>query len=173
MGQQRAEEMLRRGVATAISVGRAQGLPSGSPRVVSHRGNLVVWLDPAPVVARVATLTARMRQDPFVWLAREIAVASYGKSCGAEIMTPADAVDPGPHWVDGMAVSLWTYVECEAYGAGSTHAGVALARLHRQLAGFSGALPHLGPACEQVEEGIASLERKRLVPPADAAALRT
>jgi len=53
------------GLAAAMRVAREQGLPAEGPRVLSSRGNLPVHLTPAPVVARVATLTAWTRRDPF------------------------------------------------------------------------------------------------------------
>jgi hypothetical protein len=71
----RVEKLRRAGLAAAIALAREQGLPADDPRVLSSRGNLLVHLAPAPVVARVATLTAWTRSDPFVWLAREVAVA--------------------------------------------------------------------------------------------------
>src|SRR5215470_7312213 len=73
----RVQKMWRAGLAAAVALAREQGLPADDPRVLSGRGNLLVHLAPAPVVARVATLTAWTRRDPFVWLAREVAVAGY------------------------------------------------------------------------------------------------
>ncbi len=58
--------MRRAGLAPAVALAREQGLPADDPRVLSSRGNLLVHLAPAPVVARVATLTAWTRSDPFV-----------------------------------------------------------------------------------------------------------
>jgi len=53
-----------RAVAAAVAVARAHGLAVGEPAVLSDGVNLVVHLRPAPVVARVATLTPLLRPDP-------------------------------------------------------------------------------------------------------------
>jgi hypothetical protein len=61
----RVHALTRAGVAAALAVAREQGLPAENPRVLPSRGNLLVRLAPAAVVARVATLTAWTRRDPF------------------------------------------------------------------------------------------------------------
>jgi hypothetical protein len=106
----RIAEMTRAGLAAAVRVARGQGLPGDDPEVLSSRGNVLVHLRPAPVVARVATLTAWTRSDPFRWLAGEVAVARYAADQGAPVAAPAVLADPGPHWSDGLAVSLWEFV---------------------------------------------------------------
>ncbi len=67
-----ADAAIREGLAVATAVARELGLPADDHRVLSARGNLLVHLAPGPVVARVATLTAWTRDDPFAWLAREV-----------------------------------------------------------------------------------------------------
>jgi hypothetical protein len=69
------DELTAAALAAAVTVARDQGLADGDPRIQSARGNLLVHLAPDPVVARVATLTAFSRQDPFAWLRREVEVA--------------------------------------------------------------------------------------------------
>jgi hypothetical protein len=51
----RLAELTRAGREAAAGVARAQGLPGDDPEVLSSRGNVLVHLRPAPVVARVAT----------------------------------------------------------------------------------------------------------------------
>jgi hypothetical protein len=109
-GGDRIAEVTRAGLAAAIGVARVQGLPADDPEVLSSRGNVLVHLRPAPVVARVATLTAWTRSDPFGWLAREVAVAGYAAGAGGPAVPPTALADPGPHRRDGLAVSLWTFV---------------------------------------------------------------
>ncbi len=149
-----------------MAVARAQGLPPGPPRVLSSRGNVIVHLAPAPVVARVATLTARTRADPAAWLAREVAVAGYAASRGGPVVAPATLADPGPHQACGLAVSLWELAEPpgpdppgDPARPAPEQAGRALARLHQAAAGFPGPLPVLAPLHEQITEGLAALER--------------
>jgi hypothetical protein len=50
-------------VADAVAVGRAVGLEVGDPVVLKDSLNLLVWLRPAPVVARIQVRTALVR-DP-------------------------------------------------------------------------------------------------------------
>src|SRR5215472_395468 len=101
-------ELTRRGTGAAVRLAQRLGLPHHEPVILSNRGNLLMHLAPAPVVARVATLTARSRRDPVAWLAREVAVAGYVASQGGPVVAPAE--DAGPHWQDGFAIGLWEYV---------------------------------------------------------------
>jgi hypothetical protein len=168
----RKAEMTRVGLAAALSVGREQGLDCGEPEVLSSRGNLLVRLGPAPVVARVATLTAWLRSEPSGWLAREVAVAGYAAACGGPVVAPTALADPGPHRSGGLAVSLWAFVPPSPRRPAPAEAGEALARLHLATAGFPGELPSLAPLREQISDGLAVLERERAADPAVLSALR-
>lgn len=171
-GTGRLAELVRAGVAAAAAVAREQGLPAGDPRVLSARGNLLVHLAPAPVVARVATLTAWTRRDPAAWLAREVAVTGYAARHGGPVVAPASGVDPGPHRSDGLVLTLWTYLPPAGERPAATQAGEALAALHLSLAGFPGALPFLAPAHEQISDALDALARGQVLPPQELAALR-
>src|SRR5450631_1684600 len=168
----RAQTLIRAGVAAALSVAREQGLPAENPRVLSSRGNLLVHLAPAPVVARVATLTAWTRRDPFAWLAREVAVASYLARQGTAAVPPTALADPGPHRKDGLAMSLWTYVQPSTERAGPAIVGAALGRLHLTLDGFPGELPLMAPVREQIDDGLAALEQDHVLSRPELLALR-
>ena len=168
----RTKALARAGLAAAVSVARQQGLAADDPRVLSSRGNLIVHLAPAPVVARVATLTAWTRSNPFCWLAREVAVAGYAALQGGPVIPPTDLADPGPHRHDGLALSLWTYRPASPDRAAAAEAGTELARLHIALAGYAGDLPVMSPARDQITEGLAALERERVLDPATVARLR-
>ena len=164
--------MTRAGLAAAVRVAREQGLPGDDPEVLSSRGNVIVHLRPAPVVARVATLTAWTRRDPFSWLAREVAVAGYAAGQGGPAVAPTALADPGPHRMDGLAVSLWTWVPPSPARPQPAEVGEALARLHLAAAGFPGELPLLSPLRALITEGLAALEREQAAAPAVLAALR-
>ena len=168
----RLEEMTRAGLAAAVRVAREQGLPGDDPEVLSSRGNVLVHLRPAPVVARAATLTAWTRSDPFRWLAREVAVAGYAAAHGGPVVAPTALADPGPHWGDGLAVSLWDWVPPSPARPAPAEAGAALARLHLAAAGFPGELPVLSPLRAQISEGLDALEREQVLDRAVLAALR-
>ena len=164
--------MTRAGLAAAVRVAREHGLPGDDPEVLSSRGNVIVHLRPAPVVARVATLTAWTRSDPLRWLAREVAVAGYAAGQGGPVVAPTALADPGPHWADGLAVSLWTWVPPSPARPGPAEVGEALARLHLAAAGFPGDLPVLSPLRALITDGLAALEREQAAGPAVLAALR-
>ena len=164
--------MTRAGLAAAVRVAREHGLPGDDPEVLSSRGNVIVHLRPAPVVARVATLTAWTRSDPLRWLAREVAVAGYAAGQGGPAVAPTALADPGPHRMDGLAVSLWTWVPPSPARPQPAEVGEALARLHLAAAGFPGELPLLSPLRALITEGLAALEREQAAAPAVLAALR-
>jgi hypothetical protein len=64
-GTGRLGALIRDGLAAAQAIAGEQGLPGADPVILSCRGNLVVRLAPAPVVAKVATLTAWTRRAAF------------------------------------------------------------------------------------------------------------
>jgi hypothetical protein len=164
----RIAEITSRAVAAAVLLAQQQGLRCDDPEVLSSRGNVIVHLRPAPVVARVATLTAWTRNDRFSWLAREVAVAGYISRNGGPVVAPTALADPGPHWSDGLAVSLWTWARPSPDRPETGEAAETLARLHAAAAGFGGELPVLCPLREQVSDGLDILERENA---ADAALL--
>ncbi|HTT51307.1 MAG TPA: phosphotransferase [Streptosporangiaceae bacterium] len=176
-GTGRLGALIRDGLAAAQAVAGEQRLPGGDPVILSCRGNLVVHLAPAPVVAKVATLTAWTRRSPFDWLAREVSVADYAARRGGPVVPPTRLADPGPHRSGGFAVSLWTFrPPADPPGARPRPAdvGAALAALHRALDGYPASqLPWLSPALDQVTEGLAALEAGYALDPARVAALRT
>jgi aminoglycoside phosphotransferase len=172
-GSGRIEELTRQGRAAALALARRHGLPTGDPRVLSSRGNLLVHLAPAPVVARVATLTALSRSDPFAWLAREVAVARYVAGRGGPVVPPASAADPGPHWQDALVISLWEHITALEVEPSATEVGVALARLHAATRGCPAELGDMSPVRELISEGLGTLERVAAIDATTLAALRS
>lgn len=149
-------DVARDGLASVARLAGRLGLPTGDARVVSARGNLLVHLAPAPVLARAATLTGRTRRDPAAWLRREVAVSEYAAGRGGPVAPPTTLVDPGPHDVDGLVVGLMEFRASTPARASGEELGLALAALHAATAGFPGELPWLAPAVEQVDEALAA-----------------
>jgi len=87
-------------------------------------------------------------------------------------VAPTALADAGPHWSDGLAVSLWNWVPPSQTRPGSAEVGEALARLHLAAAGFPHDLPVLSPLREQISDGLAALEREQVADRAVLAALR-
>jgi Ser/Thr protein kinase RdoA (MazF antagonist) len=170
--QGRYEELNRRGLAAAAALAARLSLPAADPAALSARGNLLVHFAPAPVVARVATLTAWSRRDPFAWLAREVAVAGWVAGRGGPVVPPSRVADPGPHVQDGFAISLWEFTAGSPRRPSPAELGAALADLHLAAAGCPADLGHLTPARDQISDGLDALERASVLAPAEADALR-
>jgi Phosphotransferase enzyme family len=130
-----------------IAVAAEQGLRPAEPKILRDRGNLLVHLAPAPVVARVATLTGtrRVGED---WLRREVAVAGFLAGEGAPVVAPSAEIDPGPHTHEGISLSFWDYVEESTAPLDAAEAGRRLRVCHELLAGYEGELEPLGTLAE-------------------------
>jgi len=127
-------DRVRRAVAAAVSVAGAHGLTAGDPAVLSDGVNLVVHLRPAPVVARVATLTPLLRPDADRQPRRDLALATALAEAGAPVLTPSDLLPPGPHQHDGLTLSFWRYAELLPERPTPAVAGTTLAELLAVLA---------------------------------------
>jgi Phosphotransferase enzyme family len=163
-------DLTRRGLGAVTRLARRLGLPADEPVVLSHRGNLLVYLTPAPVVARVATLTGTWRLDPMAWLAREVAVAGFVAERGGPVVPPV--AEAGPYWQDGLAISLWQHVVPRHEEPGPAEVGVALGRLHLAARDCPTDLGGLHPATDQITDGLTVLERSTVVDAKTLEALR-
>jgi hypothetical protein len=158
-----------RAVAAAVAVGRAHGLLVDRPRVVRDLTNVLVHLEPAPVVARVPVTLARLR--PPEWFAHVLGLARFLADAGAPVAPPADGVDPGPHAHDGLLVELWAHVDHDLARFDAAAAGRSLRELHDALAAYPGPLP----SCDRLDEVgrlLASLAPSAAVPESDLTLLR-
>jgi aminoglycoside phosphotransferase (APT) family kinase protein len=137
-------------LARVTVLARALGLAC-TPRVLADRSNLVLALEPHPLVARVAMATSAARVG-MAWLRREVEVSRF---LGPALATqPATSIPAGPHEVEGLVVSFWQR-EVLHGAVDPRAAGLALAACHRALASYpTSALPHLG-AWDEVR-GIAA-----------------
>lgn len=102
--------------------------------------HILLYLRPAPIVARVSTgLPYPEGPDPQD-LVRELAVASLAARAGAAVIPPADEVDPGPHERDGHLITFWRYIEPYA-DPDPAEAGRALRGIHDALVDCDVELP--------------------------------
>lgn len=129
----------------ALVVGaRRLGLRVDSPTVLRAGANVVVHLAPAPVVARIATMTAEMRDGALGYLERERDITRELVRRGIDVVAPTDLVDPGPHLIDGRAVLLLAHRTLHQLdrtaAADAEQAGAALAELTTALAELPAAL---------------------------------
>ncbi|WP_369258370.1 phosphotransferase family protein [Geodermatophilus amargosae] len=123
-----------RAAAAAVAVAAAHGVRSGTPRVLHDGVNAVVHLAPAPVVARVATLTPLLRPDPARPSGREVALATALVEAGAAVVPPSGLLPPGPHVHDGLTLTFWTHVEVLPRTPTPAEVAAELVGLHRHLA---------------------------------------
>jgi hypothetical protein len=106
-----------------------RGFGDVRPRRLGEAGNVLVLLDPLPVVARISVLEPG--DDPAKEAAvatRELAVARYLADRGCPVAAPADQMAAGPHCLRGAVMTLWTYIRelpgpSSAPGLGSPGSG--------------------------------------------------
>ncbi len=131
-------------VAATVACADLLGLPSDRPEIIAEGYSVRVRLQPTPVLSRVLTEGQLLRGDPAPWLRREIDVAAHLAHTGAPITPPWER--PGPFSVNGVDVSLWTWVDHEPGSISSRDFGALLRDLHTHLDTYQGRLPPLvGP----------------------------
>jgi hypothetical protein len=148
-----------RAIAAAVSVAAAHGIQVDEPRVLADACSVRVHLQPAPVVARISTLTPLFRSPVEVWLSRELAVTQFLVSQNAPVVAPSDLLPPGPHYHDGFFMSFWQYVQpISDVAPEPAIVGKMLAQLHTALRDYSGDLPYLAPPLNDIPRGLEQLE---------------
>jgi hypothetical protein len=160
----------RRALAGALAVAAEHGVRCEHPEVMQDATNLLVLLRPAPVVARVTTVTSTFRPGD-AWLAREVAMAGWLAEAGAPVVAPSSELPPGPHEHDGLMLSFWTYVDERDRQLDAAEAGRRLLTCHDLLRDFPGALPRLG-VLDEADRILAGLRADGTLDARDAALLR-
>ena len=148
-----------RAIAAVGTLARELGVDA-TPAVIADRSNLVLRLDPHPIVARVAMATSRVRVG-MTWLQREIEIARFLTALGAGVTRPSSRLAAGPFERDGLVISFWELETIAGAAADPRQAGAALASIHRQLRTYpSDRLPEWGG----FEEARLVLEHARRSP---------
>ncbi|MDX6679509.1 MAG: hypothetical protein QOE31_3561, partial [Solirubrobacteraceae bacterium] len=160
----------QRALRAAVAVAARHGLRCDEAVVLRAASNLLVHLAPAPVVARVSTVTATVR-DGDAWFQREIAIASHLAAAGAAVVAPSAEIDPGPHRHDGLVVSFWTYVDEAGRELDAREAGRRLRLCHEALESFPGELKRWG-MLDEAHEDLERLHAIGALSAGDAALLR-
>lgn len=151
--------LTQRAVAASISVASAHGINVSDPRVLADAYSVRVYLYPAPIVARVSTITPLLRSPIDSWLAREVSVAQFLAAQSAPVVTPSDILPTGPHHYDGLAMTFWRYVQpISDKVPESVVVGQMLAQLHAVLRDYPGDLPLLAPPLNDIPRGLERLE---------------
>jgi len=151
-------------IETARAVAKAELGIESAPVILADRSNLVLRLDPHPLVARVAMATSMVRVG-MCWLRREIDISRFLDERGAGVTRPVDHA--GPFERDGLVISFWRLEAIEGELSPGL-AGARLASAHQTLRGFSQErLPEWGGWIE----ARAVLDRARESPMIERAAL--
>jgi hypothetical protein len=165
-----AASLDERALRAALAFAAGHGLRCDEPVVMRAASNLLVRLAPAPVVARVSTVTATVR-DGDAWFAREVAIASHLVAAGAPVVAPSAEVDPGPHRHDGLTLSFWTYVDEADRPLDAHEAGRRLRLCHEALTSFPGELPRWA-VLDEAQHALEHLRTRGALDADDAALLR-
>jgi hypothetical protein len=144
-------DLSERAVRAAAGVATAHGVRVDQPVVLADNFNLVVWLRPAPVVARVATLTSILRSAVDDLVRRELAVAAFLAGRGVSVVRPSVELDPGPHERDRLWLSFWEKLDVEQGTATPREVGVLLRALHDVLRDYPGISPALDVPVQDIE----------------------
>jgi hypothetical protein len=157
-------------VTAATSLAADRGLPCTDPVVLHDGSNVVVHLRPAPVVARVATLTALVRPGTEAWFTRDAQVAAHLAARGVPAVRPLDL----PVVTDDTVIGLWHHEPHDPTRVPApAEVAAALAGLHAALRDLPGDLPadlpRFGP-CTDIDLGLPLVEH--LLPAGAAALLR-
>ncbi|WP_416669204.1 aminoglycoside phosphotransferase family protein [Egbenema bharatensis] len=164
-----------RAIAAAVSVAAAHGIQIDQPHILADACSVRVHLSPAPVVARISTLTPLFRSPIETWLSRELAVTEFLSSRNAPVVAPSDLLPPGPHYHDGFFMSFWQYVQPISDAVPEPAiVGEMLAQLHTALRDYPGDLPYLAPPLNDIPRGLKQLEQypKDILTPDDLALLQ-
>jgi len=155
----------------AIEIATRFGIVSPRPRVLHHSNNVVLHLEPAPIVAKVAA--SSHRQHGAASLERELSVGRFLAARHAPTVPPAATLPAGPHRVGPTVLTFWQHCPHDPVAEvdGRT-AGASLVELHAALTGYIGELP---PFTRQAEDVAAILEHEPLpaLPPDERAFLRS
>ncbi|GIH14417.1 phosphotransferase enzyme family protein [Rugosimonospora africana] len=151
MSAQSTADTTAAAVAATVGLARRLGLgPSVEPVVLREGANLTVRLSPHPVVARIATQTAAVREVA-AYQNRELAVLDHLATTDAPAMHPARSVPPGPHEVDGWRLIFLHYYDHDPdRPLSGRQVGDSLAALHRAMAGIDVELPSATEALDEL-----------------------
>jgi len=82
----------------------------------------------------------RAAPEPQNLAARELDVRTSLAGNGAPIVPPTSLVDPGPHFHDGLWMSLWKHTAVSPTDLSADEVGRSLRTLHDAMARYSGDL---------------------------------
>ncbi|WP_068776768.1 aminoglycoside phosphotransferase family protein [Paenibacillus sp. FJAT-26967] len=142
-------------ISEVLLIAEKAGLNKVTPIELSNGANLIIHLDPHPIVARIATVLSK--EDAayaYKILDRELRVARHLQSKGVPVLLPSDPIDAGPYDIGGTWLTFWEYVPQTHLKPPSPSEAVELVNtLSLGMKDFSCEIPLLGVwerTCESV-----------------------
>ncbi|MCU0544353.1 MAG: aminoglycoside phosphotransferase family protein [Oscillatoriaceae cyanobacterium Prado104] len=149
-----------RAIAASVEVASNYGINVSEPQILADAYSVRVHLQPAPIVARISTITPVLRYPIESWLLRELSVAEFLLAKGAPVVPPSDLLPSVVHNKDGLFVTFWQYVQpVSDVVPESETVGKMLAELHAVLRDYPGKLPLLAPPLNDIPRGIKRLQQ--------------
>jgi Phosphotransferase enzyme family len=149
-----------RAITASVAVARKHGIEVEEPQILADAYSVRVLLRPAPIVARISTITAILRDPITGWLLRELSVTEFLVSKGAPVVPPSDLLPSDVHCHDGFFMTFWQYVKSVSdITPDSETVGEMLAELHAVLRDYPGKLPLLAPPLNDIPQGINRLQQ--------------
>jgi hypothetical protein len=127
--------MTRGAVAAACGLARSNGLDFVRPIVLADAVNVVIWLAPAPVVARVVGEQGR-RRGAFDYASQELKLVSFLAAAGAPVAPPSGELPAGPHEHEGFIVTFWEFIEHTEGRLEPATAARSLRQVHQALLSY-------------------------------------
>lgn len=154
-----------RAAEAAVAVATAYGLQVDEPVVIRDGSNVLIRLDPYPVLARVAVMIGELRPDGgLAWLEREVALAQHLTKVHAPAVPVSPLLPPGPHIHDSLGVTFMTWLDHHPEQPLSGAAlGNSLRHLHEGLRSYPGQLPKLTMLFE-VQGWLDTLKAEQILP---------
>ena len=149
-------------VAAAQAAGAAAGYPSHDVVTLQDTNNVVVWLQPHPVVAKVG-----VRPGVVASLHREVDVCRFLHGGGAPVGEPLGWFDDAQ-----LPVSLWRHVRATGAPCSDQAHAAALNHVHHELRRFDSPLPDYWTAIELAHEVLLDDDLMHAVAPDDLGLLR-
>ena len=147
-------------VDAAVAVATAHGLDVSAPVMLRSTNNIVAWLAPSPVVAKVSDQRTNR-------LAYELAAGRWLATAGAPVAAPDPVLGTQVHEFHGFSITYWRHLDADDDSGTEQSLARTLHRFHERARGLGdqggGPLPGFDQGSIDV--------RRRLEDPGFAAAL--
>jgi hypothetical protein len=142
--------------ASVVDLARRLGLTVEEPVPLRSTNNVVMWLRPSAVVAKIS-VGHRRAQD-------ELAIAGGLAHAGAPVVAPAEGVGLRVHRISGHGVTFWTYApQHDVADPDAESVAEALWALHAALATLGATAPSRTYE-EQITDTVGALDRPDFAP---------